>query len=956
MAEELQVNEEVRVKKPGKEQIPIDPGETPIFRLMRMGLMMKAEVELRKLGHMPGGLNVNAVEEKFGWGLLHFACHKGESGLVQWLLKQKARTEVPDAEGNTPLVLCAKSNHVQAMELLLARGASITQRTKEQNFTPLLWAAAGGHFQATKSLLEADANVEDRDYADRTALMWAARHGHLNVVKLLLRLCPDLTHRDKEGFAALDQCREHLEMRAAVIMAQEQYNRLADGAQRNDFEVVEHLLLHSAIPRYKDAAGWTPLSWAVLHGSAEMAQVLVRYGASPELLGEDFELGGQLSRKGRQVGARLAAVLGANTRLLDAAQASNFKAAQDALDQGACPNAKQGHDGGGGGQARREGKTTVAERQDEIIAGAEEAVLCGEEPTGEGHGRHMTATMWAARHGNADLVRLLGLHKADMNIRDSRGWTAALWGALKGDAETLSVLHHFKADLQQRSWEGDSTVHLSVRCDHAIALQLLLAADASVEEKSIEGNTPLHCAALFGSTKAMSVLLHFGGKVSAKDKIGQLPMFIAARGTSPKACEVLAANELEALPEIPVELPIEVVPEVNPRTKEGKAQKQKEQKVISASASTLGLSSMGFDKDQNRSRARKKTTTATASQMPSAANSDFMAEEAEGVTSRRSSNAQSNASRRSSLEEAKGRRRTSQEASGARRFSSQKAAPQSGAPSKDETSTVTFSDRGLFSKEIPSKDEAWSLIGQELLIIAAQKRLAKMEKPLRGPGLQALLELNDKKRSPLHISVVAGQSLGNFKVLSKLVDLKANCNFRDCHGMTPLMEAAVANYGEAVEKMLGEESTVVGEKDNKGKTAADYADSDPGLRMMLERAIVQERTGFKKKSYGFKETVSIAKPDAEKDDGIFRVRMEKLPTKMTLEDLERKIQILLKKAVVKPVHMEVVMDPIMGRPRGHCFIDFLDSRSSEKAMELDGSELAGQRIRMCRDVALAMVR
>eukprot|EP00435_Cladocopium_sp_Y103_P074924 s111_g52.t1 len=813
--------------KPGKDQTPVDPGETPIFRLVRMGLMLKAEVELRKLGHMPNGLNVNvgelgdaaasscrrryvsdmsACEEKFGWGLLHFACHKGEAGLAQWLLKQKARTDVTDAEGNTPLVLCAKSNHVQAMELLMARGASITQRTKEQNFTPLLWAAAGGHFQATKSksvlgdlqsqfdlaalscfvfcfvslrayerkaeqvfrtchvktsdqlqckpsyqvvgndhterfrcfcslamafsrsLLrsgthaekaflrprsvsfisrnlavisesrldefmraelsifakqrppqplsfldvikasscleglaqlvhqelpvrfarrlkhiervdkweqipelvdlhamhihsfrelrlsdpskpaeyaeailqirqrhkrlprlfaeavkriasineapseteekshfeacvktagfdeetkvgiidmkcdpwqicesavdgpypchietesppekiefchvprylyyimeeilsnsaraaaekahkatqlvlnsdgaepspirvslcaddsqvvirisdraggmhskcanevwsylfttspvhaasaqrvephrpwgvdghgespmagrgiglplcrlyamylgaslhlmildqaemekerqnmpglgvdaylflnrrmqmnasvqaiptcfdgqcEADADVEDRDFEDRTPLMWAARHGHLNVVKLLLRLCPDLTHRDKQGFAALDQCREHLEMRAAVIMAQEQCIRLADGAQRNDLQaVVEHLLERGAMPRYKDAGGWTPLTWAVLHGSAEMAHVLVRYGASPELLGEDSELGSQLSRKGRQVSVRLAAVLGANSRLLDAAQASNFTAAEAALDQGA---------------------------------------------------------------------------------------------------------------------------------------------------------------------------------------------------------------------------------------------------------------------------------------------------------------------------------------------------------------------------------------------------------------------------------------------------------------------------------------------------------------------------------------------------------------------------------------------------------------------------------------------
>jgi len=139
--------------------------------------------------------------------------------------------------------------------------------------------------------------------------------------------------------------------------------------------------------------------------------------------------------------------------------------------------------------------------------------------------------------------------------------------------------------------------------------------------------------------------------------------------------------------------------------------------------------------------------------------------------------------------------------------------------------------------------------------------------------------------------------------------------------------------------------------------AEDLAKSSPSLRLMLERAIVQERTGMQRKSIGFHENVPIAQAsDVEKDDAVFRVRMEKLPTRMTPEDLERKIHILLKKAVVKPVHMEVVMDPIMGRPRGHCFIDFLDSRSSDKAMELDGSELAGQRIRMFRDVALGMVR
>lgn len=299
---------------------PMDPGETSLFRLLRSGLFQKAEVSLRKLGQMPAGLGVNAQEETWSWGLLHFAAHKGEVGLMEWLLKQKARPDIPDEEGNTPLVLCAKSNHVQAMEMLMARGASIAQRTKEQGFTPLLWAAVGGHKEVTKSLLQAEADVEEQDYDDRTPLIWASRLGHMGVVKILLKECPDLTWCDKEGLTALDHCREHLELRAAVVLAQEQYTRLMEGAQRNDVQAVGHLLEHGAVPRYRDASGWTPLHWAVLHEASEMSKLLVRYGASPELLGEESELCSQLASRGRRVGTKLSKILGANTRLLAAAE------------------------------------------------------------------------------------------------------------------------------------------------------------------------------------------------------------------------------------------------------------------------------------------------------------------------------------------------------------------------------------------------------------------------------------------------------------------------------------------------------------------------------------------------------------------------------------------------------------------------------------------------------------
>ncbi|CAE7943820.1 HERC2 [Symbiodinium necroappetens] len=101
-----------------------------------------------------------------------------------------------------------------------------------------------------------------------------------------------------------------------------------------------------------------------------------------------------------------------------------------------------------------------------------------------------------------------------------------------------------------------------------------------------------------------------------------------------------------------------------------------------------------------------------------------------------------------------------------------------------------------------------------------------------------------------------------------------------------------------------------------------------------------DRTGQPRKSLDFQDRSQLFPTDTtDKEDAVFRVRMEKLPTRISAEALENKIQVLLKKVVVRPVHMEVVMDPIMGRPRGHCYLDFLDSQSSEKALELDGLEV-----------------
>lgn len=955
---------------------------TSLFRLLRSGLFQKAEVSLRKLGQMPAGLGVNAQEETWSWGLLHFAAHKGEVGLMEWLLKQKARPDIPDEEGNTPLVLCAKSNHVQAMEMLMARGASIAQRTKEQGFTPLLWAAVGGHKEVTKSLLQAEADVEEQDYDDRTPLIWASRLGHMGVVKILLKECPDLTWCDKEGLTALDHCREHLELRAAVVLAQEQYTRLMEGAQRNDVQAVGHLLEHGAVPRYRDASGWTPLHWAVLHEASEMSKLLVRYGASPELLGEESELCSQLASRGRRVGTKLSKILGANTRLLAAAEAADLASARQAVEDGACPDARQGQgvDGGGGGQAPRggrgsEGPLSLLARQEEILQGAEVAAEMGAEPRGEGSGRNMTALMWAARHGLADMVRLLGTANADVNLRDSRGWTAALWGSLRGDAETISVLYHFKADLLQRSWEGDSPMHLTVRCDFAAALQCLLAADASIEERSIQGQTPLHVAAACGSTKCLLVLLHYGAKVAFKDKLDRTAILIAACGVSPKACEILTAGRLPELPELPIRLENE-----NPVIQEeGNGSELTEEMLDQASRSKGLLGAKGksgagktVPKSPTRSSVLRQDsstrrpsltnrTRSKARQATNASASSFMAEAPEDPAEASQPGSRKNSVTQVSLT---GSRKNSRETGsvtlglsmslGFRRPSRGEA---SATGTRALSSTDEASNDGSFStKEETAVKEEVAPFGRELLTLAAERRQKKLSKAAHGGGNKVLLDTGDKGMTVLHYAVAAGRTAGHFRVLSKLVELKANCNAKEKNGRTPLMQAAAVGYAEAVERMLRDPSTKVADKDRGGRTAADHAASQH-IQMMIERAMVQDRTGQPRKSLDFQDRSQLFPTDTtDKEDAVFRVRMEKLPTRISAEALENKIQVLLKKVVVRPVHMEVVMDPIMGRPRGHCYLDFLDSQSSEKALELDGLEVAGSRIRMFRDVALAMVR
>ncbi|OLP95292.1 putative E3 ubiquitin-protein ligase HERC2 [Symbiodinium microadriaticum] len=798
---------------------------------------------------------------------------------------------------------------------------------------------------------------------------------------------------------------------SGAVHAQEQYSRLMEGAQRNDVQVFVGQVYEKG------------LKIKVLAATS--------YGASPELLGEESELCSQLASRGRRVGRELK---GSGPLAADLASARQ---------------AVEGVDGGGGGQAPRGG------------LGAKAADGTCAVPK--------TALMWAARHGLADMVRLLGTANADVNLRS----------ALEG----------------------------SDRC--------LLAADASIEERSIQGQTPLHVAA------ALEVPVDVSGSLTRAtcEYFCCITVVLPAdAAASLGAREKLGELHLEAsdseLPELPIRLENEnpVIQEARHeiRKKEGNGSELTEAKlqncsiypILAASyralcenfvptlpidvkaAAALALFGRSYPKLGASARQLNKALPA-----PELDESDTI----EGTTATWHMQDRPRMPQRAVLSAPKlplsihAREMHGFFASSTILsfcmcigLSKMAEAPEDPAEGLDETVYV----RGSVDKSVATLQDGLGL-ETPACKTSAENRAADVDTPgelivsltgsrknsreaaelkiygraVREPpkasatGTRALSstdeasndgsfstkeetafkeeDTGDKGMTVLHYAVAAGSRSfktspqlfkasnlipqirweGHFRVLSKLVELKAllrqrfrpgltstqlskvqqvwaNCNAKEKNGRTPLMQAAAVGYAEAVERMLRDPSTKVADK------AADHAASQH-IQMMIERAMVQDRTGQPRKSLDFQDrsqlfptamalaSVPVFSNNARATETVHKID---LPSSSTLpqdttdkEDgevanknigggadqsaigrtqiraLENKIQVLLKKVVVRPVHMEVlflsivkliqsiariVAASVLPCPRRELWMfDLIVSRSSEKALELDGLEV-----------------
>jgi ankyrin repeat protein len=144
------------------------------------------------------GVDPNTTIERGDPALLA-AAQDGSLEVVQALLKGRAKVDIRNAYGDTPIMVASLKGHLAIVKALRAAGASINH----PGWTPLLYAAVAGQDQIIDYLLSAGADVGTIAPNGASAIMLAVSSKKFDTVKLLLDYGFDYNVRNDKGETAL---------------------------------------------------------------------------------------------------------------------------------------------------------------------------------------------------------------------------------------------------------------------------------------------------------------------------------------------------------------------------------------------------------------------------------------------------------------------------------------------------------------------------------------------------------------------------------------------------------------------------------------------------------------------------------------------------------------------------------------------------------------------------------
>ena len=228
--------------------------------------------------------DVNAAQGD-GTTALHWAAYNDDLEMMQWLIQAGADLSATTRLGAmTPLVIAATNGNAATVQQLLKAGAD-ANAANSNGTTPLMMAAAAGKPEAIKLLLDAGADPNARDLTnDQTPVMFAAALNRGEAIRLLAGRGADVDVLSAVSEAGANQS-SHAAERAKNVASVGGNAALNFAAREGQFEAVKALLEAGAEVNQISGAsdGMTPLVQAIINGRLDVAEVLLKHGADPNI-------------------------------------------------------------------------------------------------------------------------------------------------------------------------------------------------------------------------------------------------------------------------------------------------------------------------------------------------------------------------------------------------------------------------------------------------------------------------------------------------------------------------------------------------------------------------------------------------------------------------------------------------------------------------------------------------
>lgn len=317
---------------------------------------------------------------------------------------------------------------------------------------------------AVRIAIEAGSDVNTVNGSGASPLFTAVQKQSLNICRLLVASGADVNFVNDQNIGA-----------TPLMMA----------AAYREMDIVNLLLENDADVNLADTNGDPAINWAAYYGYTDIAERLLKAGASTEQVGHGNPR--QIAmRRGHQsfVGlmARVAGITlpSPDTALLiEAIRTENVNALEDALALGASANA---------------------------------ADFTGRPVLG-----------LAARSGNTDIVKRLVSAGADVDAADEIGFTALMEAARNGKTQVVQYLLTENVDFNRRSEASAlhlTPMHMAAISGDAAIVDLLADAGATVDPQGRDGGTPMMWALSEGKMDVVEKLLELGASPTLKNKAG----------------------------------------------------------------------------------------------------------------------------------------------------------------------------------------------------------------------------------------------------------------------------------------------------------------------------------------------------------------------------------------------------------------------------------------------------